>query len=166
MSFVGGDIGAPAAIIDAAVISRPAGSFDADGNWLTDDTPGQPSEIKNLRLQYPELDANIGGWDIANNDSGILVSQAPQANEHGLPLNFGPGRGQWDALAVGRVVALINQTDGTTTLVQIADTLFRNGVGGIVLDAGGTDVEIGFHSMGGAAARAMTITLLYLAESL
>ena len=34
-------------------------------------------------------------------DNGLIVSGAPAANQHGLPTNFGPGRGNWVANDLG-----------------------------------------------------------------
>lgn len=38
------------------------------------------------------VDASVDGSAV---DTGVLVSAAPAANQHGLPINFGPGRDGW-----------------------------------------------------------------------
>ncbi|HMO94949.1 MAG TPA: hypothetical protein PKD27_02445, partial [Tepidiformaceae bacterium] len=37
-------------------------------------------------------------------DTGVLTTAAPAANQHGLPRNFGVGRGNWNVLLMAAVV--------------------------------------------------------------
>jgi hypothetical protein len=43
-------------------------------------------------------------------DTGILVTAAPAANEHGLPANFGPGRGNWQIQDAHRISTDVLET--------------------------------------------------------
>lgn len=84
-------------------------------------TPGQPSSGtggSRNRVIYSTatLAGHIlaGGFSLVKADAGVLVSAVPVANEHGLPINFGPGRGRWIAKDLSYLNVEINNSDDST----------------------------------------------------
>lgn len=131
MAFAG-TFGAAANLIPFGIINSPihgAGvSYDANGN-LQFQTPGgtvfTPERLDDLFIvgSGDVLAALVDNTDDGSAaDSGVLVSTAPAANQHGLPANFGPGRGNWLAtdvfrtivefISAGNTVALATNTGG------------------------------------------------------
>lgn len=107
MAFAG-TMGAAAAMTPIGVMSAPGGalSYATDAISLLKTgigtvTPIAHPQLANLRFlmgsdQTPPLAAMVLGLaDPANADTGALVTAAPAANQHGIPANFGPGRGNW-----------------------------------------------------------------------
>lgn len=108
MAF-GGTIGPSGALIPANIIFNIKGelghSYDADGRIRFQDASGNiytPERVDTLFVQIaidqavPPLGALlVGNENPANADTGVLVTAAPAANQNGLPVNFGPGRGRW-----------------------------------------------------------------------
>lgn len=113
MAFAGG-FGAAAAQITAGNIELNTGeggdSYDADGRLVVGRasgslyTPARIDTIQVLSKGGNPLGAIVaGGPDPANVDTGELVSAVPGANQHGLPANFGPGRGKWTERDLNRI---------------------------------------------------------------
>lgn len=115
MAF-GGDFGPDQALLPFGIISNIKGEaatgYDADGRIKFADAAGReytPERIDTLVIvgeddQTPPLAALVAGvGSAANADAGLLVTAAPKANEHGLPTNFGPGRGRWSTSSTGTV---------------------------------------------------------------
>jgi hypothetical protein len=83
-----------------------ASGYDANGNikFITaDGVEYTPARVDTLIITGasddggPPLDATVAGPTQASSaDTGQLVSAAPAVNQHGLPANFGPGRGNWN----------------------------------------------------------------------
>lgn len=107
MAFTG-TMGAAAAMTPIGVLSAPGGAlaYAADAIRLTKTplnsvTPILQPRLANLRFtmaagQNQVLQAlAVGVADPANGDTGSLVTAAPGVNQHGIPANFGPGRGNW-----------------------------------------------------------------------
>ena len=91
-------------------------------------------------------DADLAEVAGVHGSTGVLVTAAAAANQHGLPANFGAGRGQWAAgdLARLRIEIMYNDTatrDFVATLIQATDS-----------NAMGTEVDITQHDEGGGAA--------------
>jgi hypothetical protein len=106
-----GNIGAPGGMIGAVNIA-PAGAYAADGiTWLKAQgiafAPTPPSNLnallrqrrasfKSIQVGQVTLTARADATsDGTAGDTGVLVTAAPAANQHGIPINFGPGRGRW-----------------------------------------------------------------------
>lgn len=108
MAF-GGTFGPSGNLIPYKLIENikgePASGYDANGNikFLTaDGTEYTPERVDTLVIigktndGGPPLAATAAGPTLAASaDAGQLVTAAPLANQHGLPANFGPGRGNW-----------------------------------------------------------------------
>jgi len=110
MAF-GGTMGAAGNLIPFGIIfnlkGEQAAGYDAAGRIRFTNADGvvyTPERVDTLvvnvsvdEINGPPLKAIVPGGDsIANADCGELVTSAPAANEHGLPTNFGPGRGNWN----------------------------------------------------------------------
>lgn len=63
------------------------------------------------------VDQSVDGSAV---DTGVLVSAAPAANQHGLPINFGPGRDNWVTSTVERLAS---------SLRAVLPSLFAAGAG-------------------------------------
>jgi len=107
MAFAG-SFGAAAALIPFGIITNLLGEtspgYDANGNIMFTRASGQvytPTRVDTLIItattdQTPPLGICTTGLPtIADADTGGLTTAAPGANQHGLPVNFGPGRGRW-----------------------------------------------------------------------
>jgi hypothetical protein len=97
------------------------------------------------------LAATAGAFNVANADSGRLVTAVAVANETQIPANFGPGRGNWVANDLLRVTVVPPAPTGATAIVKnIAKTIVA---GNLVVD---------FHSEGaGAAVTNLQLRLIY-----
>lgn len=118
MAFAG-SMGAAQAMTPIARLSTPDGAtltYDTDGFTILKQpfntvTPILYPQINNLRWtlitgQGPNLLVMVAGASVAANaDVGALVTGVPSFNEHGIPSNFGPGRGNWVAADLERVRA-------------------------------------------------------------
>lgn len=104
MAFAG-DFGAAGNLIPFALCYSPvygqATGYDANGN-LQFTTPGgtvvTPARIDHLQITAGQniLAALVDNTDDGSAaDTGVFVAAAAAANQHGLPVNFGPGRGNW-----------------------------------------------------------------------
>jgi hypothetical protein len=105
MSFAG-NFGAAGAMVPAGnMYSRQYGvsvSYDADDNLQFTTLGGTvvtPERVNDLfvvgggGILLPLIDNDDSG---AGADTGVLLTSSPLAtNFHGLPANFGPGRGNW-----------------------------------------------------------------------
>lgn len=113
MSFAG--IGAAGGLVDAAAVrsaipEAAAAAIDADGVLTVLNASGQKlfggpgQRFGELAIVGAALDAyvdgSVGGTAA---DTGVLTTAAPGATAQGLPVNFGPGRGQWTEADVARV---------------------------------------------------------------
>lgn len=108
MAF-GGSAGPGGNVLPIGALATSDGSaltYDTDGLTLLKTLPGtvtpvRPPMIQNLRIRFiPDqgfpLDAMVAGFPAEPNvDTGALVSFAPNANQHQIPINFGPGDGNW-----------------------------------------------------------------------
>lgn len=143
---LGGTIGPSGALIPANLIVNIKGesgvSYDAADNIQFQDASGQlytPSRVDTLLIQVStDLNAGqpaplgallAGSTNIANADSGMLVTSAPAANQNGLPANFGPGRDKWDG-PTGQ------QRIRVTTAEQLNVAVPAAGAGSVVALAG------------------------------
>lgn len=116
-------IGAAGALIQAASL-QPTGAYagpNADA-WFVDRVNGggrayQPSRLNKIIVSGARLlePAAAAAPDPANDDTGRLVTAAAGANEHGLPSNFGRGRGHWRDGDEERVRVLIMPQDDAKT---------------------------------------------------
>lgn len=108
MAF-GGTFGPSGNLIPFALISNlkgeQASGYDAAGNIKFLNSAGveyTPARVDTLIIVGQDADGNpplaamaAGPVAAAAADCGQLVTAAPAANQHGLPANFGPGRGNW-----------------------------------------------------------------------
>lgn len=86
-----------------------AAGYDADGRVRFTSKSGQvytPARVDTLLIQGAATEASVllgalvaGGDVAANADVGTLATGVPGVTEHGLPTNFGPGRGNWDEIS-------------------------------------------------------------------
>lgn len=117
------NIGASGALVAAANILpagayalQPNGTASATGPYWRKSAAGvagrQSGSDRSSRLNQIAIIAAGGDLlvdfvatpaAIANADTGAFVTAAAAANQHGLPANFGPGRGNWIADDVARV---------------------------------------------------------------
>ena len=133
MAFAG-SFGAAANLIPFAMLQSKlygqASGYDANGN-LRFTTPGgtvvTPERIDSLVISaITAVSAPLGV--LTNNtddgtavDTGVLATGVPAANQHGLPANFGLGRGRWSGLEVATslrveiLVAVNTVAAGTNT---------------------------------------------------
>lgn len=106
MAFAG-SMGAPAAMIPAIVIAGRGPTLQAvysSGNKIgfpSADGAGVYRPINELVI-LPSTGPNavllafIGqSIDGSTGDAGVLTTAVPTGNRHGIPTNFGPGRGAW-----------------------------------------------------------------------
>jgi hypothetical protein len=76
-----------------------------------------------------------------NADTGLLVTAPPGADEHGLPANFGPGRGKWTARDVNRVRVSFAQ-DRSVSEDPSADEMLGACWASVALTDDGTNIVI------------------------
>lgn len=113
MAFAG-TIGPSGALVVATQIRNIKGelgvSYDAEDRLAFQGPNGvyTPARVDTLIITSNDgedgapLSALLAGsQNIANADTGALVTAAPAADQHGLPSNFGPGRGRWTADPTG-----------------------------------------------------------------
>lgn len=112
MAFAG-SFGAAAALIPFGIITNILGEsspgYDANGNITFTRASGQvytPARVDTLIIsgttdQTPPLGLlTVGFPAIADADTGQLTTAVAGVNQHGLPANFGPGRGKWGGVNV------------------------------------------------------------------
>jgi len=133
MAFAG-TFGASGNLIPFALIQSKqygqATGYDASGN-LQFTTPGgtvfTPDRVDDLVISAetdqngPPLAALANNTDNGSAaDTGVLVTAAPAANQHGLPANFGLGRGNWAAADLTGIhvefLAAVNTVAGVTNV--------------------------------------------------
>ena len=85
-------------------------AIDADGVATVLNASGQllygadQQPLNELAVVGAEVEAFADGTlNGSAIDTGLLVSAAAAANQHGLPVNFGPGRGNWTENDVARL---------------------------------------------------------------
>lgn len=127
MAF-GGNFGAAINLVPFGIIFNAEGEvgagYDANDNLQFQRASGSvytPRRVDMLLIAgvvggSPVLGAvTLGAFAGADVDCGTLVTAAPGLNEHGLPANFGPGRGKWPSSLRLRV----HQND---TAIVVADS--------------------------------------------
>ena len=119
MAFAG-TFGASAAMVPFGIIENARGEvgagYDSDSRLKFARASGSlytPARVDTLIIRAeasggefstPPLDAIVAGLPSqANADTGALVSAIPIADQHGLPVNFGPGRGKWTERDLNRL---------------------------------------------------------------
>lgn len=156
MAFAG-SFGASANLIPFGILSSKqwgtASGYDANGN-LQFTTPGgtvlTPERIDDLFIAATQvagpsdpLAALIDNDDTgAGADSGVLVTAAPAANQHGLPANFGPGRGNWTADDLGALKVTIPRAVNTVAAgTNVGGPVVRS------INVAAGDVTVAFKNM-------------------
>lgn len=166
MSFAG-TFGASGALIPATIITNikgePGVSYDAAGRIAFQSASGAiytPDRVDTLFLKgavdqaIPPLAALVAGPAlIANADTGQLVTAAPAANQHGLPTNFGPGRGKWDG-PTGQ--ARIN-VEPSEELTVVNPALGAGSVVAVSASVGGIDAASTVRNFHGEALNVLTL---------
>lgn len=72
-------------------------------------------EVILVGQQNPPLSAFVDqSRNGSANDTGVLVTAVPAANQHGIPTNFGPGRGNWQVADMARLSVDIFYADPST----------------------------------------------------
>lgn len=117
MSF-GGTFGAAAAMTPIGIMSSTAGTLTYNADAISVDLQKNGvsassfaiEQINNLRIlgSGSPLGVFVALGDGSTGDRGTLVTGAPGANEHGIPANFGPGRGNWTSTELARLRVLIS----------------------------------------------------------
>lgn len=129
MAFAG-TFGAAANLVPFGLISSKqygaASGYDANGN-LQFTTPGgtviTPQRINDLFIAADTdiLAALVDNTDDGSAaDTGVFATEAPAANEHSLPANFGPGRGNWTADLLGQLRVDIMEAVNTVAAITNA----------------------------------------------
>lgn len=124
MAF-GGTFGPDGALFPFAIIFNIKGEqgsgYDANGRIKFTTASGReytPERVDTLLIFGSTTEASdaLGGLepgavDPTNGDTGEIVTAAPAADQHGLPTNFGPGRGNWASPTggVGRFRVLVEE---------------------------------------------------------
>lgn len=88
---------------------------------------------------------------LAATTAGLLVSDVPGVGETGLPVNFGPGRGNWTAADLDRVTVVTSDATGATSLPKETARTFI---------AGG-NVSIQIENQGAGACDDLSLRLIY-----
>ena len=117
-------------------------------------------------------------------DSGALTSAAPLATQHGLPLNFGPGRGRWtptdlmrlrveiydpmDAAAATNIHVALMRVTNDPTQTGPANTWTVDYEPGLLIGQAGVppaagDLVVGIHNRGAGASggQGFSVRLVY-----
>ena len=153
MAFAGDFLAAANLVPFGLIASRQHGaasSYDANGNIQfttaggTVFTPGRVDDLlitgaSDILLALAD-DTNDGSAA----DTGVLVTAAAGANQHGLPANFGPGRGGWAGAGTNsrdRLICEIRQahndvaaiTNAGAPVVRICGDTIANGQTSIVI---------------------------------
>jgi len=173
MTF-GGQFGPGGNLIPFALIKNikgeAAAGYDADGRISFTNSDGEdytPERVDTLIIvaqptgqgegtSFP-LGAAVPGIGAANGlDTGTLVSAAPASTEHGLPTNFGPGRGNW-TIPTGHYTRLrLSQS----SVVNVPGEGPPTSTGGVEIgpfDPGGPDVAGGVRNLNAVALIVMQI---------
>lgn len=127
MAFAG-DAGAAGGMIAVGTLHHPRGDvvYDSDGHTARveaasgrlllggqDQTPDM--HLRTLMIHITGEGLLAGHQDDTEDgsaaDTGILDTDAPGANIHGIPSNFGPGRGNWTDEDVARTRVSFLPTD-------------------------------------------------------
>lgn len=140
----------PASLVDQLAFDRASGSTYT------------PASINTLLLDGgAALGAVVaGGFNEANADCGLLVSAAPVADTHGLPANFGPGRGNWTLADANRVRVSFREQ---STVVAGPPVLGPGSV--VTADVGvvaGGNISISIRNQNAVALDNVTIIVEYL----
>lgn len=159
MSFqplaVGSGFGLAACLVESACIT-PAGQYAATPNgvylaggpfWAKTRTE-ERSALNRVILTGQGIHSLLGTIQqlaalITQSDTGVLMTAAAVACCHGLPANFGPGRGNWCAADVDRIRAGFFGGAGISTCF-ICDVVLA----AIAVAAG--NLTLTFHNRGGA----------------
>jgi hypothetical protein len=179
MAF-GGDatpkgFGVAAALVNAGAITAPAGVYASSVNgpalaagpfWQKSARTDRRSRLNAMRLTAVAgvdlLAALVGAPDITKGDTGQFSSAAAAANQHGLPSNFGEGRGNWLAEhIVGLMFNLMHA--GVTAIAAVADVHDWE-VKAMAIAAG--DLTITVHNRATAAVIALSIIQIQYHQSL
>jgi len=162
MAF-GGNAGAAAGLLAIGTyIPNPgsdAASYDGDDLEYTEGGAhayGAPDPLRNVTLLITTplsvwADATVTG---AADDTGILTTAAAGTDEHGLPANFGPGRGNWTLQDIARLTVDVRTTDPTPAVSQPPVSVV-----GLTVSTG--DLVITCKNQNTVAPAAITVKLRY-----
>lgn len=157
-----------AAVVPAANINTAHGipsSIDADGRMILTGHVALEEyfslQFSGTLLQAPAdqaaLDDNTGSATC----TGVLVSAAPGANQHGIPANFGPGRGLWTPGRLSRLRYHVICT-GTRSFEAAAPLHSWPQVQVVLLTQAGGNITMVFKNFGALQATTINIWLQYL----
>jgi len=152
-------IGAAAGLVQAASITHPAGQYADQVNgaaaaagpfWQATEVEGR-GQLMGIIITGDGVGTDLlavragAAFDITAADTGALVTDEAAANQHGLPANFGPGRGHWTEADVARLNVQV--PDPANVAVGAATTLYA-----VTWQARlvGNDVEVFIHNNGDA----------------
>ena len=171
MAFAGTFGGAAKLVPPDLIFSAKFGvgtSYDADGN-LQFTTPGAtlvtPDRVDELLISGAGdiLAALINNSDDGSAaDTGVLVTAAAGANQHGLPANFGLGRGKWVNADNAKLPSSINvQLDFQQSINTVQGVTNVGGPYVRALVQAGGDLTIAIKNMSEVilASSAMRLTL-------
>jgi hypothetical protein len=126
MAF-GGNAGAAAGLLAVGTYIPNPGSdgaaYDGDEMEYTEGGAhayGAPDLLRNVTLLITTplaayADATIDG---SAADTGVLTTAAAAADQHGLPSNFGPGRGNWTLQDIARLSVDVRTTEAAPAASQ------------------------------------------------
>jgi len=138
MAF-GGDAGAAGALLAVGNWRSPLANvvplnnaYDGASNLILSDANGSAvvgqggnRQVKSLVAviaddQTPALGAFVDATkDGSAADTGVLVTAAAAANQHGIPINFGAGRGNWNDNELSRLRVIIDMADLSVPAVDV-----------------------------------------------
>lgn len=167
-------IGAANALVQAASIQSPAGQYadQVNGAAAAAGPFWQATEVEARGQLMGLIILGDGGgtdllavrvgaaFDETAADTGLFVTAEPGADQHGLPANFGPGRGNWSEGDVARLNVQV--PDPANAAVGAATTLYA-----VTWQARlvGDDVEIYIHNNGDAVVGANASVLLQYVQA-
>jgi hypothetical protein len=126
----------------------------AFGGVQTNTLPNTTTGFRNASISITGLSlaARLGAPNITADDTGLLTSATPIANQNGLPAGFGPGAGNWTQTDLDNLLVTVEDGDSTANATASAPYLFLR-----ALVAG--DIKLTIHNRGAGATVATRINI-------
>jgi len=170
MAF-GGNAGAAGGQLAAATMFSPVagadvGAYDANDNLVFRDAANTENVVGQGGGRLQQLMIDISGTalsafvdatvDGSAADTGVLTTTgASLANQHNLPANLGPGRGNWTANDLARLVVQLRATELAVPALNVGNVYIDD-----VVLAGG-NITIVVKNVSGSALTSVELRLDY-----